>query len=121
MILELPIANFTQSKTVASLETRGPRKYPIASAAVWGPDETYQEFRLTLPAGWKANLPASVHAKSPFGEYEATYTQVGRELRVVRRRSGTDGVFPASDYPVLLDFLREITKDDIKVIVLNKS
>jgi hypothetical protein len=61
-----------------------------------------------------------VHAKSVFGEYEATYTQVGRELRVMRRRSGTTGVFPATDYPALLDFLREITKDDIKVIVLNK-
>jgi hypothetical protein len=31
------------------------------------------------------------------------------------------GVFPASDYPALLDFLREITKDDIKIIVLSKS
>ena len=120
MILELPIANFTQMKTVGSLEARGPRKYPISSAAVWGPDETLQEFRLTLPAGWKATLPPGVHAKSVFGEYEATYTQVGRELRVMRRRSGTSGVMPASDYPALLDFLREITKDDIKVIVLNK-
>jgi hypothetical protein len=120
MILELPIANFTQTKTVAMLEARGPRKYPVSSGAVWGPDETVQEFRLTLPMGWKAKLPAGVHAKSVFGEYEATYAQVGRELRVMRRRSGTTGVFPAADFPVLLDFLREISKDDIKVIVLDK-
>jgi hypothetical protein len=121
MLLELPIGNFTQASIVSSLEGRGPRRYPINSDAVMGADETVQEFRLTLPVGWKANLPAGVHAKSVFGEYEATYTQVGRELRIMRRRSGTVGVFPASDYPALLDFLREITKDDIKIIVLSKS
>jgi hypothetical protein len=45
---------------------------------------------------------------------------VGRELRVKRRRSGTSGIFPASDYPALIAFLRDISKDDHKRIVLEK-
>jgi transglutaminase-like putative cysteine protease len=120
ILLELPIDNFAQKKTLSSLEARGPRKAPVSSDKVWGPDETVQELRLTLPVGWKAKLPANVQVKTIYGEYEAAYSQVGRELRVKRRRSGTSGVFPASDYAVLLGFLRDIAKDDHKVIVLDK-
>jgi len=120
LILDLPIANFSQTRTVSSLEARGPRKMPISSTKVWGPDEYVQELRLTLPAGWRAKLPANVQAKSVFGEYSATYAQVGRELRVTRKRSGTEGVFAADKWGELLDFLRAISKDDVKVIVLEK-
>ncbi len=120
IILELPLEDFAQTKTVASLESRGPRKAPVSATRVWGPDETVQELRLTLPVGWRAKLPENTQAKGVFGEYEANYSQVGRELRVKRRRSGLTGVYPASDIGVLLDFLREISKDDYKVIILEK-
>jgi hypothetical protein len=76
--------------------------------------------RLTLPPGWKAKLPRSVQAKSVYGEYTATYEQVGRELHVMRRRTGTTGVFGADTYPALLEFLKAIQTDDVKVIVLEK-
>jgi transglutaminase-like putative cysteine protease len=120
LFLELPIDNFAQKKTLSSLAARGPRVAPVSSDKVWGPDETVQELRLTLPAGWRAKLPANVQVKTMYGEYEATYSQVGRELRVKRRRSGTSGIFPASDYPALIAFLRDISKDDHKRIVLEK-
>ena len=121
MILKLPIDNFAQTNTVSSLEARGPRKKPVSSTRVWGPDESVQELRLTLPVGWRAKLPDDVQTTSIFGTYEANYSQVGRELRVRRRRSGTTGVFPATSFPVLLDFLRELSKDDVEVIVLDKQ
>jgi transglutaminase-like putative cysteine protease len=120
LILELPIENFSMTRTVASLEARGPRKMPISSGKVWGPDAVVQELHLTLPPGWKAKLPPNVQAKSVFGEYDATYAQVGRELTITRRRSGTDGVFGADTYGALIDFLKGISKDDVKVIVLEK-
>ena len=120
ILLELPLANFAPTRLISSLEARGTRKMPISSDAVWGPDERVQEMRLTLPVGWKAKLPRSVQAKSIYGEYDATYEQVGRELHVVRRRSGTTGVFGADTYPQLLDFLKAIQKDDVKIIVLDK-
>lgn len=120
IILKLPLENYAQTNTVSSLEARGPRKMPVSSARVWGPDESVQELRLTLPVGWTARLPADIQVTSIFGTYEANYAQVGRELRVKRRRTGTVGVFPADSFKVLLDFLREISKDDIDVIVLDK-
>ena len=120
LILDVPLANFSQTRLVGSLEARGPRQAPVSADKVWGPDETVQELRLTLPVGWHAKLPANVQAKSIYGEYEATYSQVGRELRIKRRRSGTSGVFAADKYPALLEFLREISKDDVKVLVLDR-
>ncbi|HUO52371.1 MAG TPA: DUF3857 and transglutaminase domain-containing protein, partial [Gemmatimonadaceae bacterium] len=120
LLLDIPIANFSLTRTLSSLEERGPRKEPISSDKVWGPDEAVQELRLTLPAGWKAKLPPNVSAKSVFGAYEATYTLTGRELRIVRRRSGTTGVFGADKWGELLDFYRAISKDDVKVIILEK-
>ena len=120
ILLDVPLANFAPTRLISTLEARGPRKMPISADRVWGPDERVQEMRLTLPPGWKARLPHDVEAKSIYGEYSATYEQVGRELRIVRRRGGTTGVFGADTYPQLLEFLKAIGKDDVKVIVLEK-
>jgi hypothetical protein len=120
LLLELPIENFARPSLVTTLENRGPRKSPISSTRVWGAEEYVQELRLTLPAGWRAKLPPNALVRSEFGEYEATYAQVGRELRVQRRRSGTTGVFPADQYGALLDFLRAMSKDDVKLLLLEK-
>ena len=120
ILLDLPLANFAPNRLISSLEARGARKMPISSTQVWGPDDRTQEMRLTLPEGWKVRLPRNVEAKSIYGEYTAVYEQNGRELHVMRRRTGTTGVFGADTYPQLLDFLKAIQKDDVKVIVLEK-
>jgi hypothetical protein len=120
LILDLPIEDFAVTGQVSSLEARRPRKALISSDKVWGPEQYVQELRLTLPEGWHAKLPPNVDAKSIYGEYQATYAQVGRELQITRSRTGTHGVFGADTYDALIDYLKAISKDDVKVIILEK-
>jgi len=117
-ILTLPIRNFAVPQVITSLEARGPRKYPIDLDKVWGPHTELEELELTLPAGWRAKLPANVNAQSVFGTYTAEYSQQGTELRVLRKLTGATGVQPAETMPALLEWLRAMSKDDIKYLVL---
>jgi len=120
IILKLPLENFAQTSAVSSLEARGPRTMPVSSGRVWGPNESVQELRLTLPVGWRAKLPNDIQVTSIFGSYEANYAQVGRELRIKRRLTGTTGVFPPASVKTLIAYLREISQDDIDVVILEK-
>lgn len=122
LILTLPMANGQNDQLVAQLEeARAPRRFPISVQAVVGPIETVSEFRLTLPAGWKARLPQSVTATSVFGSYSATYQQNGRELVIVKKMSGSRGTQPPSAFPTLLQWLKEMGKDDARFIVLEPA
>jgi hypothetical protein len=74
--------------------------------------------RLTLPEGWKARLPKSDSASSAFGDYRAEYTQTGRELRILRTLSGTVGVQPPEKIGELLAWMKQMSADDAKYIIL---
>src|SRR5439155_1444695 len=64
-ILTLPIHNYGDVKGLAAeLEARGPRRFPIDVAAVAGPHEEAAELKLTLPDGWRAQLPPNITARS---------------------------------------------------------
>ena len=119
-IFTLPNAfpNFSSLGVAAQLERRKPRRFPIDIAAVIGPVETMSELRMTLPPGWKAELPPSVNESSQFGSYSAGYAQDGRELRVTRRMTGHRGTAPPDQVDALIAWLRAISKDDVKFIVL---
>ena len=117
-ILTIPLTSYAVTNLISALEARGPRKYPISSEKVWGPHTEVQELRLTLPAGWKAKLPANDSATSLFGTYVAEYSQTGQELRISRNLTGTDGVQPASKYAELLDWMKQLSKDDAKYVIL---
>lgn len=117
-ILTIPLTNFAVTNVIAALEARGPRKYPISAEKVWGPRTEIQELRLTLPAGWKAKLPPNDSATSAFGTYVAEYSQSGQQLRIARRLTGTDGVYPASRYAELLDWMKKMSADDAKYVIL---
>jgi hypothetical protein len=73
---------------------------------------------LTLPAGWKAKLPPNDSATSVFGTYAAEYSQHGQELHILRKLTGVDGVQPATKYGELLDWLKQVSKDDAKYLIL---
>ncbi|HEX6749313.1 MAG TPA: DUF3857 and transglutaminase domain-containing protein [Longimicrobium sp.] len=119
LILTLPLGNGSMDQLISQLEAApGPRRFPIDAAAVIGPIETVSEFRVTLPEGWKARLPQNVTATSVFGTYTAEYAQTGRELRVAKRVSGTRGVQPPSAIAQLIDWLKAMSKDDARFIVL---
>lgn len=119
-IFTLPAAmpNFNSLSLVSQLEQRKPRRYPIDIGDVIGPLELVSELRMTLPAGWKADLPPNVTEQSQFGNYQAEYAQTGRELHVRRRMSGTKGTAPPDSIDALIAWLRAISKDDVKFIIL---
>jgi len=119
-IFTLPnvMPNYNSLGLVAQLEQRKPRRFPIDIEDVIGPLEIVAELRMTLPPGWKADLPSNVTEPSQFGSYTAEYQQNGRELRVMRRMLGTKGTAPPESVDALITWLRAISKDDVKFIVL---
>ena len=119
-ILTLPASmpNFASPGLATQLEARRPRRFPIDVSDVIGPLETVAELRVTLPEGWRAQLPATVKEASVFGSYSAEYVQDGRELRVTRRMTGRKGIEPPERVDALVAWLRAVSKDDVKYIVL---
>jgi transglutaminase-like putative cysteine protease len=122
-ILTLPgaLPNFASLGLAAQLEQRKPRRFPIDVGDVIGPLETVAELRVTLPEGWHAHLPPGVAAVSAFGSYSAEYVQDGRELRISRRMTGRKGIEPPDRVDALIAWLRAISKDDVKYIVLESG
>ncbi len=119
-ILTLPLPNYASLSLVQDLESRSARRFPIDAEAVLGARETVSELVVTLPDGWKARLPPSVSEPGPFGLYEARYEQAGRELRVVRRIRGAKGILPPDQIGALITWIRALSKDDEKYIVLER-
>jgi transglutaminase-like putative cysteine protease len=122
MILKLPVNSMQAfGKMAAELEARPPRRFPIDAEDVMGGDVAVTELRITLPSGWRARLPKSVKAPSPFGSYETTYEQVGDELRLTRRMTGARGVLPPERFPDLIAWMRSVAQDDQDIIVLERA
>jgi transglutaminase-like putative cysteine protease len=122
LILTLPFGNGSMREIISQLESRRePRRFDIDVADVIGPLETMTEYRVTLPEGYRARLPRNVDARSVFGSYQAEFTQEGRELRVVRRMSGRRGTEPRERLPELLAFLKDMSRDDVQLIVVEPA
>jgi transglutaminase-like putative cysteine protease len=120
-ILTLPLVQVVSPRLVTEVEGHMPRKFPIDAAQVLGTEENITEFRITLPEGSKARLPANVAVTGPFGTYASTYEQAGRELHILRRTVGARGVLPPERAQDLLQFLRAIARDDARYIILEHS
>ena len=117
-ILTIPLRSYAVPSVISALEARGARKAPIDVEKVWGPHTEIEDLKLTLPAGWKAKLPPSDTATSVFGTYVSEYTQNGQELRISRRLTGAEGVQPASKYEELLAWMKKMSADDAKYVIL---
>ena len=121
-ILSNPVGSGSKFTDAAdALEAEPVRRFPIDAAQVFGPEEDLVTFRLTLPAGWRPQLPPSVHASSVFGDYQATYTFVGGVLEVSRTMSGTRGVFPPDRIGELIAWFREVGADDAPFILIEPA
>ncbi|MFI5238800.1 MAG: hypothetical protein ACHQQP_03235, partial [Gemmatimonadales bacterium] len=117
-----PLGSMSAFATVAQqIETAGPRRFPIDAVKLFGYGESSMEVRVTLPEGWHAELPPSVSATSEFGKYDSHYSQVGRDLVMSRTMTGASGIYPPDQLPSLLKWIREIAKDDAKLIVVEKK
>jgi len=120
-ILTLPLVQVVSPRLVAEVEAHVPRKFSIDARQIFGAEESVAEFRVTLPEGWQARLPGGVEISGSFGSYSSTYEQNGRELHIVRRIIGTRGIFPPERVLELLGFLRTISRDDPRLIILEHS
>jgi hypothetical protein len=122
LIFTLPLPDFgSTQETVADLESRGPRRYPINAGAFAGPHEVVWSLQLTLPPGWKARLPEGVTDSSAFGVYKATYVQNGQALTITRSITGRKGVEPPSKIDELITWLKGMGKDEVRFVVLEKT
>jgi hypothetical protein len=59
-----------------------------------------------------------VHTSGPFGTYDAEYTQVGRELRIMHSLSGATEIQPPDRLGTLIEWMQKIVKDDAEFIPL---
>jgi Domain of Unknown Function with PDB structure (DUF3857)/Transglutaminase-like superfamily len=103
------------------LEARTERVFPIDASQVLGQLETITDLRITLPAGWKAELPKNVSATAFFGRYESTWSQEGREVRMVRRIHGDRGIFPPQRITEVIAWLKTVGADDIEFLSLRAA
>jgi len=58
---------------------------------------------------------------SEFGSYTAEYAQTGRVLHVVRRMTGHKGIAPPDHVQALIDWLKAVSTDDVRYIVLEHA
>lgn len=96
------------------------RKFPIDASKIIGLRTSVTELHVKLPAGWHARLPVGVNATSVFGSYTSKYEQQGQEFIISRRLVGAGGIFMPSRGKELIEWLRAIGRDDVKLIVLDK-
>jgi transglutaminase-like putative cysteine protease len=121
-ILTLPITTMRGMADAASaLEARGQRRFPIDASKVIGPVTGGTEVTLTLPDGWRVQLPRNVSATGKWGSYAARYTQEGRILRVSRQLEGARGVYPPESVTDLVTWLRAIGQDDVPYLVVESG
>lgn len=121
-IITNPFGSMSAFATVAhQIETAGPRRFPIDAVKLFGYGQAKMILRMTLPEGWHVELPPSVTAVSVFGSYDSQYAQVGRDLVVTRTLTGASGVYTPDQLPILLKWIKDVAKDDAKLIVVEKK
>jgi hypothetical protein len=94
------------------------RSQPIDAARILPLATSATEIHVVLPEGWKARLPPSISATSPFGNFQITYRQTGRSLDITRRAIGADGIYPENRSSDVIAWLRQCAMDHSPVIVI---
>jgi hypothetical protein len=121
-ILSLPFPSMRgMADAATALESRSPRRFPIDAAKVIGPLATVSQLTLTLPVGWRAQLPRDVSALSKWGVYKASYRQEGQTLLISRTLEGARGIYPPAELSDLAAWLRAVAQDDVSYIVLDSA
>jgi hypothetical protein len=122
LILSLPLTSMRgMADAAAALESKRPRRFPIDAAQIIGPAATFTDITLTLPPGWRAELPRDVEAKGKWGSYTSRYDQQGTTLHIVRSLEGTRGIYPPEDLPDLTRWLRAVAQDDVAYLVIERN
>ncbi|HEV2643609.1 MAG TPA: DUF3857 domain-containing protein, partial [Candidatus Elarobacter sp.] len=128
MLLQIPVqlrsaprnfANYIDRiEDPANEDAKEPRRLPIDGAKLPSNIPLVTELRITLPAGWKAQLPKNVSATSEFGTYTREYAQQGRDLVVTGRLATKSAVFPKEAFPALVTWMKAVAADRNEYVVL---
>jgi len=94
---------------VAELRARTPRRFPIDAAQVGGASGGEVVLTLTLPEGWRAQLPKNVALSGPFGALHLTYAQRGSVLTVSQRRLGGKGILAPDRVEDVVKWLEQVS------------
>jgi hypothetical protein len=101
-----------------ALDAKGPRKFPVDAGKVIGAVSARSELVLSLPPGWRVQLPPPVEVTGKWGSYAASYHQDEATLRVTRYIEGARGIYPPEAVKDLSAWLRAIGKDDVPYLVI---
>ena len=75
----------------------------------------------SLPSGYAAaSVPQPMEYSSPFASYRAEVINKGNEIIYVRKIRYNKGIYPASQYPQLLEFNKNVATADNTKIALKK-
>jgi len=94
---------------VAELRARTPRRFPIDAAQVGGASGGEVVLTLTLPDGWRAQLPKNVALSGPFGALHLTYGQQGNVLTVSQKRMGGKGILAPDRVEDVVKWLEQVS------------
>lgn len=112
----------TAAATARELDAQPRRMLPIDAARVIGRRRNDVEYRVTLPDGWRVQLPADVVATSFFARYESRYRLDGRTLVVVRSLHHVgDGIHPPERIAEVAAWMRAVAKDDHEFLTLTPT
>ncbi len=110
------------SNSARELEARPRRLLPIDASRVIGARTMDVEYRVTLPEGWTAQLPAPINATSFFARYESSYRMEGRDLVMRRVLKGQgSGVHPPERIAEVVAWMRAVAVDDHEFITLTPA
>jgi transglutaminase-like putative cysteine protease len=119
LALSLPFfASMEGQQAVADELEQEPRRHPIRTGGVLGTTTRLVRAEITLPDGWRAQLPRDVNLDGPFGQFRTTYRQDGRVLRMERLIQGRGGVLPKERIGELTSFLRAVAADDAGFVLV---
>ncbi len=122
LILTLPLPSMRfMADAAARLEAHQVRWFPVDAAKVVGPIAGRTDITLTLPAGWRVQLPPAVEVTGKWGHYAVHYTQDGQTLHVVREIEGARGVYPPAAVWDLAAWLRAVGADDVPYLVIESG
>ncbi len=76
---------------------------------------------LTLPAGWGADLPTAIHAKSAFATLDKTYKLEGGKLIADRRYEVLQEKIPAADWRAYQKWYKDASLDGESYIQLTRT
>jgi transglutaminase-like putative cysteine protease len=105
---------------VRELEAAGPRRFPISTQGIFGYSEDRVFLEITLPDGWKAELPPSVHEEGPWGLFRKSYTQDGNVLRIERHARGTSATLPPERIGDVTAMFRRLAADNASTLVIRR-